>query len=296
MPVRICDSNGIKLALETFGDSDRTPLVLVMGLGTQMLGWPDDLCRAFAEHRYVIRFDNRDVGESTHLDPLKPDLRACLTGDTSSAVYTIDDMALDTVGLLDALSLDSAHLVGASLGGMIAQTVTANHPERVRSLTSIMSTTGRRDVSQPHEKARAILFHPAARDREEAMHWAVKESEVLGSPAYPSDEQELRERGARAFERGLNPAGFMRQFAAILASGDRTETVRTIRTPTLVIHGEDDPLVPVDGGRATAAAIEGAELVVIPGMGHNLPRQLWPELVERIVSFGDRAEQSPARA
>jgi pimeloyl-ACP methyl ester carboxylesterase len=295
MAVETCEANGLTLAYETFGDPRRPPLVLIMGLGVQMLGWPDEFCALLAEHRHVIRFDNRDVGESTHLDAPKPDIQACLAGDTSSASYKIDDMALDAVGLLDALAIDSAHVVGASLGGMIAQTVAVLHPERVRSLTSIMSTTGAREVSQSTPEAAAMLVHPPARSREEAMDWAVRVNRVIGSPAYPSDEGEVRDLAARSWDRAHDPAGFARQFAAILASRNRTEAVRGIRVPTLVIHGEEDPLVPVAGGRATADAIEGAELHVIPGMGHNMPRQLWPQLVELIVGFGDRA-QAPSVA
>lgn len=296
MAVQRCESNGLTIAYETFGDRSRPPLLLVMGLGRQMIRWHEDLCRMFAGHRYVIRFDNRDVGESTHLDAPKPDLQACYAGDTSSAAYKVEDMALDAVGLLDALSLESAHVVGASLGGMIAQSVAAAHPERVRSLTSIMSTTGRREVSQAKPEAMTLLLQPSPRTREEAIERAVAVDKVIGSPGYPSNEDDVRDEAGRSWDRDHDPAGYGRQLAAILASGNRTDAVRSIRVPTLVIHGEDDPLVPVEGGRATAEAIEGAELVVVPGMGHNLPRPLWPTLVERILTFGDRVEQSLAHA
>src|SRR5947209_11084382 len=282
MVVERCEANGLTLAYETFGDPRLPPLVLIAGLGAQMLAWPDELCGLLAEHRHVVRFDNRDAGESTHLDAPKPDIQACLAGDTSSAAYKIDDMARDVVGLLDALSIESAHVVGASLGGMIAQMVAALHPERVRSLTSIMSTTGARAVSQPTPEASAMLLHPPARTREEAMEWAVRVNSVIGSPAYPSDEAEVRALAAGSWDRGYDPHGFARQFAAILTSRNRTEAVRTIRAPTLVIHGEADPLVPVAGGPAPTEPPDGAQLDVFAVTANTMPRQHWADLCDQI--------------
>jgi pimeloyl-ACP methyl ester carboxylesterase len=289
MPTQTAHANGIRLAYETFGEPGQPPVLLVMGLGAQMVGWHDDFCRALSAGRYVVRFDNRDVGESEWLQGTV-DLAACMAGDTSSAVYTLEDMADDAVALLAELGLESAHVVGASMGGMIAQTLAIRHPERVRSVTSIMSTTGERGIAKPTDAAAAALLSPAARTREEAMERAVTVSAVIGSPAYPRDESELRERAARAWDRGVNPSGFARQLAAIQASGDRTRALAGVRAPVLVVHGEDDPLVPVTGGRATAAAIPGAELWVVPGMGHDLPRALWPELIARVNALADAAE------
>jgi pimeloyl-ACP methyl ester carboxylesterase len=289
MPAQRTTANGIELAYETFGEDGRPPVLLVMGLGAQMIGWHDDFCAMLAHGRHVVRFDNRDVGESQWLEG-QVDLVACMAGDTSSAVYTLEDMADDVAGLLDALGLDSAHVVGASMGGMVAQTLAIRHPERVRSITSIMSTTGELGVAQPTEAATEALLSPPARSRDEAMERAVAVNRVIGSPGHPADARDLRERAARGWDRGLNPSGFARQLAAIHASGDRTAALASVTAPTLVVHGEDDPLVPVSGGRATAAAIPGAELLVVPGMGHDLPRALWPDLIARIGAHVDSAE------
>jgi pimeloyl-ACP methyl ester carboxylesterase len=268
-----------------------------MGLGTQMLGWPDGFCEALAERgRWVVRFDNRDVGLSTHLhDAPLPDLAAAMTGDTSSASYTIADLAQDAAGLLDALGLESAHVVGASLGGMIAQELAIRHTERVRSLTSIMSTTGDRSVGYPSEAGVGVLLARPATTREEAVERALRVYRVIGSPGYELDEAALRERAERSWERAHDPAGAGRQLLAVLASPDRTPGLRELRVPTLVLHGADDALVDVSGGRATAAAVPDAELVVLDGWGHDIPRALWPELADRIVAHTERAEAA-ARA
>lgn len=288
------ESNGITLAYETFGDRRRPPLVLVAGLGVQMIRWHEDLCALLAERHYVVRFDNRDSGESTHIAARMPNLRACMAGDASSAPYSLDDMGDDTAGLLDALGLASAHLVGASMGGMICQVVAIRHPRRVRSLTSIMSTTGERAVSEPTPEATSALLHPAARNRDDAMRWAVEVARVIGSPGFARDEAWIRELAGRSWDRAHDPAGFGRQLGAIYASGDRTLQLGRISAPTLVVHGEDDPLIPLGGGLATAAAIPGAELWTIPGMGHDLPRPIWRELVERITSLTGGADRDEA--
>jgi pimeloyl-ACP methyl ester carboxylesterase len=282
----------IELAYETFGQRSDPPVLLIMGLGTQMLGWPDGLCRLLAAGGlYVVRFDNRDIGLSTHLhDAPRPDVMAAFRGDTRSAAYTLADMAADTAGLLDAMQLDSAHLVGASMGGMIAQTLAIERPKRVRSLTSIMSTTGDRRVGAASEAATAVLFAPPASDRRGAIERAVRAYRVIGSPGFPFDEPAVRDRAARAYDRAYDPLGVARQLVAVLASGDRTAELGALRLPTLVIHGADDPLIDVSGGRATAAAIPGAELAVLDGMGHDLPRELWPELADRIGHLVARAE------
>ena len=293
MRVRKAGAGSVTLAYETFGDEGRPPVLLVMGLGAQMVGWHTDFCEALADGRYVVRFDNRDVGESQWLEG-SVDLGACAAGDTSSAVYTLEDMADDTVGLLDVLGLDSAHIVGASMGGMIAQTVAIRHPQRVRSLTSIMSTTGEPGIAEPTEAALAVLTSPPAANRDEAMERALEANAVIGSPGFRRNEQDIRERAAQAWDRGVNADGFLRQVAAVYASGDRTEALREIHVDTLVVHGEDDPLVPLPAGRATAAAIPGAELWTVPGMGHDIPRPLWPDLIARIGALIDHADGVPA--
>ena len=293
MPVQITEANGIDLAYETFGEHGRPPILLVMGIGAQMIGWHDDFCDALSVGHHVVRFDNRDAGESQWLEGTV-DLAACLAGDTSSAVYTLEDMADDAAALIDRLELDSAHVVGASMGGMIAQTLAIRHPQRVRTLTSIMSTTGEPGAATPTEAATAALLSPPARTREEAMERSVAVGRVIGSPGFRRDEQDVRERAARAWDRGVNPAGFARQLAAIHASGDRTPALASVRAPTLVVHGEDDPLVPVTGGRATAAAIPGADLWVVPGMGHDLPRALWPDLIGRVGALVGASEVARA--
>jgi pimeloyl-ACP methyl ester carboxylesterase len=287
---RAAVGGGIELAYERFGDPADPPLLLVMGLATQMLGWADEFCAGLAARGLsVVRFDNRDIGLSTHLhDAPEPDVMAAVGGDLSSASYTLSDMARDTAALLDALDIERAHVVGASMGGMIAQTLAIEHPQRVSTLTSIMSTTGDPSVGGASEEALGVLLAPPARDRAEAIERSVAAFRVIGSPAYELDEAALRERAGLAFDRAHDPPGVSRQLLAIMASGDRTERLRQLQVPALVIHGADDPLVRVDGGRATAAAIPGAELVELPGMGHDLPRELWPEITDRIVALVER--------
>ncbi len=282
----------IDLAHESFGSPGDTPLLLVMGLATQMIGWPDEFCRMLAERGlHVVRFDNRDVGLSTHLhDAGAPDVLAVMGGDRSGVAYTLADMADDTAGLLDALGLDSAHVVGASMGGMIGQSLALRHPQRVRSLTSIMSTTGDPAVGAPAQAALGVLLSPPATDRQGAVQRAVDTYRVIGSPGFEFDESGLRERAGLSFDRAHDPAGAARQLAAILASPDRTADLPRVAVPTLVVHGAQDALIDVSGGRATAAAIPGAELLVVDGMGHDLPRAVWPQLVDRITALVDRAE------
>ena len=280
-------ANGIDLEWEEFGNADDPPLLLIMGLGGQMIVWDEEFCALVASHGFrVIRFDNRDVGLSTKIEGgPEPDLLAAFTGDTSSASYTLDDMADDAAGLLDALGIAAAHVVGASMGGMIAQTLAIRHPDKVQTLTSIMSTTGALDVGQPDPAAIPLLLKPPPLDRAGYIEHSVDSSRVLTSPGFPFDEEGTRERAARSFDRCFHPAGVGRQLLAIMASGDRTPALRALHVPTLVVHGEGDPLITPSGGRATAAAVPGARLLMIPGMGHDLPREAWDTIVDAIVEL-----------
>jgi len=290
-------ANGIEIAYEVIGRPQDRPLLLVMGLGTQMIHWDDELCAMLVKrgHR-VIRFDNRDVGLSTKLvDHGVPNLMAAFAtaarGGMVESAYTLSDMAADTAGLLDALDIGSAHVVGASLGGMIAQTLALEHPARVRSLTSIMSTPGDRDLPGASPAAAAALLTPAPADREGNIARSVKVFRAIGSPGFPFDEDQVRERAGRAYDRCFHPAGTGRQLLAILAAGGRREALGTLRVPALVIHGADDPLVPLACGVDTAEAIPGAERLIIEGMGHDLPRAVWPRIVDAIAALTARAER-----
>jgi pimeloyl-ACP methyl ester carboxylesterase len=289
--------NGVEIAYEAFGDPADETMLLIMGLGVQMLGWDEELCRMLAGRGYrVVRFDNRDAGHSTKVEGgPRPDVMAAIAGDVSSASYRLEDMADDCAALLDELEVEAAHLVGASQGGMIAQTVAIRHLERVLSLTSIMSTTGDREVGQPHPEAIPALLTRPPGDRAGFIDFVVGAWRVIGSPGFEADEDALRARAGASYDRGIFPDGTGRQLLAILASGDRTEGLRRLDVPATVIHGTEDILVDVSGGRATAAAIPGAELVLIDGMGHDLPRQLWPRFVDLIVANAQRA-QAPAAA
>jgi pimeloyl-ACP methyl ester carboxylesterase len=279
-------SNGIDLEYDTLGDAADPAMVLIMGLGAQLVDWPDEFCEPLAAQGFhVIRFDNRDAGLSTELDGLgTPDFAALLAGGDFTAPYLLADLADDTAGLLDALGIDKAHIVGASMGGMIAQQFVIDHGERVLSLCSIMSTTGDRTVGQASAEAMAMLGRPPVTTRQEAIDGTMRSARVTMSPGFPVDEDELRERAAARYDRSYRPAGTLRQTVAIVASPDRTAGLRKIDVPTVVIHGEADPLVDVSGGRATAAAVEGAELMLIPGMGHDLPRAVWSQVQDAIVA------------
>ncbi len=289
--VRFAEGGEIEIAYETFGSSDDPTLVLISGLGSQLLGWDMEFCLELAGRGFrVVRFDNRDVGLSTHLHEAGvPDLSPLLRGQPiTAAPYLLADMAQDVADLLTALEIERAHIVGASMGGMIAQEVAARHPERTLSLTSIMSTPSP-GVGAPTPQALAVLLAPPATTEEEAATSAVAVSRVIGSPDYPADEARLRAAAAEAFRRASDPGGFTRQLAAIQVSGDRTEGLRSVAAPTLVLHGEADPLVQLPGGQATAAAVPGARLVTFSGMGHDLPRQLWPQIISEIASHAAAA-------
>ncbi len=283
----------LEIAYERRGDPAHPVVLLVMGLAAQMVNWPLGLLEALvARGLQVVRFDNRDSGHSTHLTGAPPpDLPAALAGNLASASYTLSHMAADAVGLLDALGIDAAHVVGASMGGQIAQTIALEHPKRVRSLTSIMATTGDPKVGQVHpETMKSIFGGPPARTREEVIAHAVRVAGVVGSPAYPVDPAAIAETTALAYDRDHDPVAIARQAVATVASGDRTARLRALDLPALVIHGLADTMCDPSGGRATAAAIPGAELVLIEGMGHNLPPGVWERLADAIAAVVRRGE------
>jgi pimeloyl-ACP methyl ester carboxylesterase len=277
----------VELEYDEFGDVADPALVLVMGLGAQLIDWPEEFCRQLAGVGFrVIRYDNRDSGLSTNLDHLPvPDLGAVLAG-TQSPPYTLSDLAGDTVGLLDALGIDRAHVAGASMGGMIVQTLAIEHPDRLRSVTSIMSTTGDPAVGQSRPEAAAALTTPPPPGREDAIEYLVTLLRLTGSAEVTDDE--LRARATAGYDRARQPAGMARQLAAIVGGSDRTAALRNVTVPTLVVHGEADPLLDISGGRATAAAVPGAELLTVPGMGHDLPSSAWPAIIDAITRIAAR--------
>ena len=288
-------ANGITLEYEDAGDAQAPVILLVMGLGGQLTLWPVELVEALVARGYrVIRYDNRDIGLSTKFDAAgTPNLAAMIMagmmGQAVTPPYTLDDMAADGVALLDALGIDRAHIVGASMGGMIAQLIAADYPARARSLVSIMSTTGNRAVPPARPEAMAVLMNrPTSGERDAIIAYAMQSARVIGSPGYPPDPDRLRTRVTADYDRSFAPAGAMRQMAAIIAAGDRREKLAGITVPTSVIHGADDPLVPVEGGRDTAASIPGAELHVIEGMGHDLPLALVDEIADVIAATAAR--------
>jgi pimeloyl-ACP methyl ester carboxylesterase len=288
---RIARVGDLKLCHESFGDREARPLLLVMGLASQMILWDDEFCELLAAQGFwVIRFDNRDVGRSTILrEGQIPKRWQLLTRDARSAAYSLDDMAADAVGLLDHLGIDRAHVVGVSMGGMIAQLVATNHADRLRSLVSIMSTTGNRRVGRPHPRMAMRMLRKVPRDRDGYIEDHIATYRAIGSQGFDFEERYKRERAGRCFDRGIHPSGSARQMAAIVTAPDRTRSLGKVRVPTTVIHGDADPLVNVSGGRATAKAIPDAQLVILAGMGHDLPRGLWPQIVEAIVRNAARA-------
>ncbi len=281
--------NGIDIEYVTEGDPSDPPLLLVMGLGAQLIAWPQGFVDGLCERGFfIIRYDNRDCGLSTKFEGV-PDITALFGGDGSSAPYRIEDMADDGAALLAHLGIARAHVVGASMGGMITQALVIHHPELFVTACSIMSTTGDRSVGAPTGEAMTALLRPIANSREEAIEASVAGSKVIGSPKYPTDEALLRQRAGAAYDRSYCPEGTARQLGAVLASPDRTEGLHGVRIPFLVIHGQEDPLVTLSGGEATAAAVPGSELLVIPGMGHDLPEELSGEVTEAIVANTQRA-------
>jgi pimeloyl-ACP methyl ester carboxylesterase len=288
-------SNGIRLCYETFGDRSKPPMLLIMGLAAQMIVWDDEFCTRLADRGFwVIRFDNRDIGESTRFPNARAPrfaelLFAQATGLRFRVPYTLRDMANDAAGLLDALGVARAHVVGASMGGAIAQELAIAYPARVRSLTSIMSSTGDPKLPGPRPKALARLGKKVPLDRAGYVREYVTPWSVLAGEHFPFDADRTARQGAAGYDRGINPAGVSRQMMAIVASGNRTRALRELRVPTLVIHGTADPLIPDPGGRATAAAIPGAQLLLIEGMGHSFPREVWPTIIDAIARHAAQA-------
>lgn len=293
---RLAPTNGIELAYQEMGDPDGEPLLMVMGLAMQMLSWDESFCALLADRGFrVIRFDNRDIGHSTKFEEAGlPKWADLLLGRRATAPYLLKDMAADTAGLMDHLEIDAAHLVGVSMGGMIAQTLAIDSPERVLSMVSMMSTTGNRWLGLPSLKAFGTLFARPAKGREAAIEQVVKTFRIIGSPSYPMDEERFRELAGASYDRSHSRAGVARQLHAISASGDRTRDLHSLQVPTRVIHGDSDPLIRPAGGRATAKAIPGAKLRIVEGMGHDLPRELWPTFVDDIVANAARAKTGQA--
>jgi len=293
--VRVITANGITLSYETYGSSADEPLLMIMGLGTQLPDWDrrfcDDLVR---QGFFVIRFDNRDCGLSQRFDGV-PDMAAIRRGDRTSLTYTLDDMAEDAVGLLDALEIDRAHIVGASLGGMIAQIVAIRRPDRVRSLCSLMSSTGDPAVGRADPVVMELIRRPVPDTRQDVIDAAVERSRTLAGTGFAFDEAAARLRAASAYDRAHYPAGRLRHQAAAVAAGDRTAALSHLSVPTVVVHGSDDRLVDISGGKATADAIRGASLEVIDGMGHGIPVGAWPQIMRAVVRNARRARDRPAR-
>jgi pimeloyl-ACP methyl ester carboxylesterase len=282
----------VELFYELRRKGDEPVLMLVCGLSSQLISWDDELCEMFEKAGFgLLLFDNRDAGLSTSFapatslapaQPAEPSRSSGFAFDPSTAAYTLADMAEDASGLLGALGIDRAHVVGVSMGGMIAQALAIAHPEQVESLCSIMSTTGATDVGTPTTEALRVLLAPSPTDRDRYIDRQVAIQAAIGSPGFPTDVERTKQRAGRAFDRRFRPDGVVRQVLAIVSSPDRTEALGHLSIPTLVIHGEDDALVAVSGGRATAAAMPGSRLITIPGMGHDLPKEIWPRVVNEI--------------
>ena len=285
--------NDIEICYESFGDPEAPPLLLVVGLGAQMTLWsPGFVCELLDRGFRVIRFDNRDAGLSTKSDGPPPDVMALyagfLAGERIEAPYTLSLLAADAVGLLDALEIPAAHIVGSSMGGMVVQMIAIEHPDRVLSLTSIMATTGHTEVGQPDPEAVMALLSPVPEGRAAAIEASVNTSRLISGDLF--DEVESRRIATESYDRCFNPAGTMFQLAAIGASGDRTEALRQLDVPTLVIHGRQDPLITLSGGEGTAVAVPGADLLVFGQMGHDMPARYWPQIADGIFNIAARGE------
>jgi pimeloyl-ACP methyl ester carboxylesterase len=296
MAESFCRVGDIEICYETFGEPGDPAILMIMGLGTQMVAWHDEFCTQLAERGYfVIRHDNRDIGRSTRLDGAPtPSLLQLATRDKRAAAYTLADMAGDSVGVLDHLGIEKAHVVGASMGGMIAQTIAIRYPHRTLSLVSIMSNTGGFFAGQPALTMYAVLLKPSPRDRDGFIQHGIDMFTKIGGSGYEPDIEDLREIATRSYDRGHDPKGSQRQLAAIIADRDRTPQLRRLAIPATVIHGSDDKLVRPSGGRATAKAIPGAKLLEIKGMGHGLPRGAWDQIIGAIADTAARGEAAAA--
>ncbi len=298
---KVC-ANGIDIEYEVLGDESSPPLLLIMGLGAQLVGWDDEFCEALVGRGFrVIRYDNRDVGLSTKMEHLGlPNMLEVAAqigrGETITPPYTLSEMADDAAGLLDCLGIEQAHVVGASMGGMIAQALAIRHTARVLSLTSIMSSTGHPGLAQPKPEAVGLLLLPSPRDREQNIERAVAASSILSGGGYELDVERIRAGAACAYDRCDYPDGSARQLLAILGSGSRRDDLAKLDLPALVIHGGNDPLIPLDGGIDTHRALAGSELMVIEGMGHELPVQVWPQILDGIDRVAGRATDLRAEA
>ena len=285
-------ANGIEIEYEAFGRRTDPALLLIMGLGAQLTLWPETICEGLAAQGFfVVRYDNRDVGLSTDFDAWgMPDLMGAfaklMKGETVDAPYLLSDMAADATGLLDALEIDRAHMVGGSMGGMIAQVIAATYPQRTRSLVSIMSTSGRPGLPLGKPEALAMLSaQPEGTEREQLIAHGIKLRTVISGPGYPTEPAAMRALVERNIDRRYYPPGAARQYLAIMASGPRVDLLKTVKVPTLVLHGEDDPLLPVECGRDVAVLVPGAKIETFPGWGHDVPEQMVPKLVSSISSF-----------
>lgn len=288
-------ANGLLIEYGTFGEKSNPPMLLVMGLGAQMILWDEGFCEQLAgKGFYVVRFDNRDVGLTEKLDDLGVPkvleiMAKSMKGEKVESPYSLDDMADDAAGLLDALEIDKAHICGASMGGMIVQTMAYNHPDRVLSMTSIMSSTGNPKLPPPQPDAMKVLMAPPPGDREGIIEHGINTWKVISGPGFEFDEDYIRDMLERTYDRSHYPPGFIRQLTAIVAHGSRVEKLAGVKAPTLVIHGSADPLVPVEAGKDTAESIPGAQLMLIEGMGHNLPKEAWPQIVGAISENAAKA-------
>lgn len=283
-------ANGIEICYETFGSPDDPALLLIMGLGAQLIAWPEEFCAALADSGFhVIRYDNRDVGLSTHFDEAgAPDMDTAFGGNVAAA-YTLEDMADDAAGLLDALGIDAAHVVGVSMGGMIAQALTVRHPQKVRSLCSVMSHIGGDDAVAPTPEAVAALMVPRPNNRDQVIEISLKATAIIGSTGFDRDEERTVKMAGLAYDRAYHPEGMLRHMVAIMSSPSRSAALASVAVPTVVIHGTVDPLVPPENGRRTAAAIPNATLVEVEGMGHDLPEGAWPQIVGAITTNIEKA-------
>jgi pimeloyl-ACP methyl ester carboxylesterase len=292
MSERFAKVRDVELCYETFGSQDDPAMLLVMGLGTQMLAWREEFCEELVKRGFfVIRYDNRDVGRSTRFSGVKPPgFLELLRRKPRELAYTLDDMADDGMGLLDALGIERAHVVGASMGGMIAQVMAGRHPDRVLSLTSIMSTTGGRFVGMQSPRVVPYLLGRPPSDEDQYIERARSLFDVIGSPGFDRDDDDFTDLARSSFQRGISPSATGRQLAAIVGAGDRTRDLARIKAPTLVIHGSDDRMIALSGGKATAKAIPGAKLMVIEGMGHDLPRGAWDRIADAIAENAARAQ------